>query len=93
MLTDADLQIARAHIRTALDRQRGRAGKLLVRVENADELLAAVSGGIPGSELWQYVAAALVLALLAETAFARWIAWRRRAHLVTPVEFGRAGNA
>jgi len=93
MLTDADLQIARAHIRTALDRQRGRAGKLLVRVENADELLAAVSGGIPGSELWQYVAAALVLALLAETAFARWIAWRRRAHLVTPVEFGRTGDA
>jgi len=34
-----------------------------------------------------------VLALLAETAFARWIAWRRRAHLATPVEFGRAGNA
>jgi len=93
MLTDADLQIARAHIREALDRQRGRAGKLLVRVENADELLAAVSGGIPGSELWQYVAVALVLALLAETAFARWIAWRRRAHLATPVEFGRAGNA
>ncbi len=93
MLTDADLLIARSHIRAALDRKTGLAGKLLVRVENADELLAAVSGGIPGSELWQYVAAALVLALLAETAFARWIAWRRRAHSAVPVEFGRADQA
>jgi hypothetical protein len=93
MLADADLQIARGHVRAALDRQRSQAGRMLVRVENADELLAAVSGGIPGRELWQYVAAALVLALLAETAFARWIAWRRRAKPAGPVEFGRADQA
>jgi hypothetical protein len=92
-LGDAEFQAARGHILAALERQRGRAGKLLVRVESAGELLAAVSGGIPGRELWQYVAAALVLALLAETAFAWWIAWRRRSQSAAPVEFGRTGAA
>jgi len=93
MLTDAGLQVARGHVLAALDRQDDQAGKTLIRVENADELLAALSGGIPGSELWQYVAVALVLALLAETAFSRWIAWRRRSHSAAPVEPGRADDA
>jgi hypothetical protein len=92
-LSDAELRAARGHILAALDGRGDRAGKLLVRVESAGELLAAVSGGIPGTELWQYVAAALVLALLAETAFARWIAWRRRSQSAAPVEFGRTDRA
>lgn len=92
LLTGADLRIAGSHIRSALDRQKAQAGKLLFGVENVDELLAAVSGGVPADELWQYVAAALVLTLLAETAFARWVARRRRAHWAAPVELGRAGE-
>ncbi len=93
MLTEADLQTARGNIVAALDRKKGRADKMLVRVEDADELLAALSGGVPGSELWQYVAVALLLALLAETALARWIAWRRRTRSAKPVEFGQTGRS
>ncbi len=87
MLTDADLQIARKHMRKAPGREGSRAGKLLFCVETTGELLAAVSGGIPGWELWRILAVALVVALLAEVGLTRWIACQRR---VSP---GRASRA
>ncbi len=92
MLTDADLQIARRHVRSALDRERARAGKMLFRVETTGELLAAVSGGIPGRELWRMLAVALVVALLAEIALTRWIARRRHVPSAGRVEFGAADD-
>ena len=77
-LTDADLQIARKHMRKATGREKPRAGKLLFRVETTGELLAALAGGIPGRELWRMLAVMLVGALLAEVGLTRWIACRRR---------------
>lgn len=87
MLTDADLQIARKHMRKAPGRDGPRAGKLLFRVETTGELLAALAGGIPGRELWRILAVMLVAALLAEVGVTRWIAFRRR---VSPGRVGRA---
>ena len=77
MLTEADIQTVRRHVQTGLGRDAS-AEKLLARVANTPELLTAVGGGIPGVELWRYVAVALVLALLAETAVGRWIAISRQ---------------
>lgn len=86
MLTDADLQVARKHMRNAPGRDETRAGKLLFRVETTGELLAALAGGIPGRELWRILAVMLVAALLAEVGLTRWIACRRRAHSTGRVE-------
>lgn len=52
------------------------------------ELKAAVSGGIPGEELWQWLAIGAALALIAEIALTRWIASQRRAHEVEDIDFG-----
>lgn len=89
-LTEADLQTARRHVREALGEQASGA-KVLVRVESAGELAAAVGGGIPGRELWQWIAVVLVGALLAEVALTRWIAQQRRVHTTAPVAFGAQG--
>ena len=60
----------------------------LVEVSTFGELTAAVSGGIPGEELWQWLAIGAALALIAEIALTRWIARQRRAHEVDDIEFG-----
>jgi len=76
-LTDADLASARRLVRAGLDRTRIDARRLLLRADTTDELLAAVSGGIPGVELWQILAVVLLAAVVAESAVARWVAARR----------------
>jgi hypothetical protein len=48
-----------------------------------------LTGEIPGREIWRALALGAVLALLAETALARWIALRRRTADVREVDFGR----
>ena len=58
------------------------------RVDSLGELSAALLGHAAGSEIWAYIALAVLGLLLAETALARWIAVRRRTHLAVPVSFG-----
>ena len=60
----------------------------LVEAPTFPELKAAVSGGIPGEELWQWLAIGAALALIAEIALTRWIAGQRRVHEVEDVDFG-----
>ncbi len=68
--------------------------KTLARVDSAAELVAAVAGGVPGKELWQYVAVVLLALLLAEIALTRHIAAGRTAGQAGPVPFGQqAGDA
>ena len=68
----------------------GRAGQFLelARVETLAELTAALTGGVPGSEIWKYVAVALLAGLVAEIAVTRAIAVHRKTHLARPVVFG-----
>jgi len=89
LLSDADLSLARQHVLEGLGA--GDATKMLVRVESTAELAAAVAGGVPGRELWRYVALALLAALLAEIALTRHIAAQRKAHGAEPVAFGQQG--
>lgn len=50
----------------------------LVRVQTADELVAAVTGGMPGQEFWKYLVLGAIAALFCEVVLGRWIARRRR---------------
>ena len=61
-------------------------------MEATNELTAAVAGGIPGRELWQYIALVLLGALLAEIVLTRWIAQQRRVHSIRRVDFGPPGT-
>ncbi len=67
-----------------------RAGEFLpvARAETLSELTAAITGGAPGREIWQYAAVLLAGLLLAEIAATRAITARRKAHLAAPVSFG-----
>jgi hypothetical protein len=60
----------------------------VLRAKTFDELNAAVSGGIPGEELWRWLAIGALLALVGEIALTRWIAMQRKSHEVAEVEFG-----
>jgi len=76
-LTDADLASVGRHVR-------------FFRAHTTDEMTAAASGEVPGQELWKYLAACALLALLCEIALTRWIAMQRRSHDVQPVQFADA---
>jgi hypothetical protein len=60
----------------------------LFRAKTTEELLAAVTGNVPGQELWKYLAVGLLFAVLAEVGLTRWIAVRRRLTTAAPVAFG-----
>jgi len=74
-LTDADLAAATEHVD-------------LFQTDSTDRLIEAVTGDVPGEELWKYLALALVVCLLAEVGLTRWIATQRRLHAVDTVSFG-----
>ncbi len=74
-LTDADLSAATKHVN-------------LFRTDSTDRVLEAVTGDVPGEELWKYLALAAVVCLLAEVGLTRWIATQRRMHAVDTVSFG-----
>jgi len=74
-LTDADLDMAGQHVD-------------LFETERTDELASAVAGGVPGEELWKYLAIGALLVLMAEIAVTRWIAVQRRLHTAEAVSFG-----
>ena len=75
-LTSADIDTLRRHMVS------------FIHAETGDELTAAISGGIPGEPLWEYLAVALMVAMVAEIALTRWIATQRRTNTVQPVLFG-----
>jgi len=60
----------------------------LFHAMTTDELTSRIAGGIPGQELWRYLALAALLALLAEIALTRWITIQRRTSQVPTVQFG-----
>ena len=74
-LTDAELEAAGTHVD-------------LFRADNTARLVEAVTGSVPGEELWKYLAIALLVGLLAEVGLARWIATQRRMHMIDTVSFG-----
>jgi len=55
---------------------------------STNDLISAVTGTVPGEELWKYLAIALLVGLLAEIGLTRWIAMQRRMHVVETVAFG-----
>lgn len=67
-----------------------RAGKFipLTRAKSLGELTAAIAGGVPGSEIWRYVAIAMLVLLAAEIVTTRIIAQKRKMHLAEPISFG-----
>ena len=74
-LTDLNFEEVRKHLE-------------MFRARTTDELTTAVTGGIPGEELWKYLAVALLLGLVAENGLTRWIASRRKYHSDATVRFG-----
>jgi hypothetical protein len=74
-LTDADLTAATEHVD-------------LFRTDSTDRVLEAVTGDVPGEELWKYLALAAVVCLLAEVGLTRWIATQRKMHAIDTVSFG-----
>jgi hypothetical protein len=55
------------------------------------EMTAALTGNIPGEEVWKQLVACALLTLLAEVLVARWITVQRRSHAPSQVTFGAAG--
>jgi hypothetical protein len=76
-LSDADLETAGKYVP-------------IFRAENTGQLVSAVTGQVPGEELWKVLALALLAALLAEIGLTRWIAMQRRMHIMEAVSFGPA---
>ncbi|MFW6108283.1 MAG: PA14 domain-containing protein [bacterium] len=74
-LSEADLDLAGQHID-------------LMSTERTDEMASAVAGGMPGEELWKYLAFGALFVLIAEIAITRWVAVQRRLHTVETVSFG-----
>ena len=74
-LTDADLETAEKYVP-------------FFRAGNTGQLVSAVTGQVPGEEMWKYLAVALLAALLAEIGLTRWIAMQRRMHMIETVSFG-----
>jgi hypothetical protein len=60
----------------------------LVQAQQLAELLSAVKGGVPGNELWRWLAMAAAMAMVLEIVLTRWIATRRKSHISQPVDFG-----
>ena len=74
-LTDADIALAGQFLNVE-------------RAETLSQLVHAIGGGVPGSEIWKLLAVVCAALLAAEIALTRLIAIRRQVHLARPVAFG-----
>jgi hypothetical protein len=74
-LTDAQYEAAEKHVP-------------LFVAKSTSDMVSAVTGQVPGEEMWKYLALALLVVLLAEIGLTRWIATQRRLHVVEAVSFG-----
>ena len=81
---------AESRLEALTDDDYNRAGQFvqLARAETLSELTAAITGDVPGSEIWRYLALAVLALLVVEILATRAIAVRRRIHLAAPVAFG-----
>jgi hypothetical protein len=77
-LSAEDLESIRAHVP-------------LFVAQTTGEMTAALTGEIPGQEVWKQLAACALLALLAEVLVARWITVQRRSHAPSELTFGSTG--
>lgn len=59
---------------------------------STEQLVAAITGDIPGHELWKYLAIAAVVVLLAESFITRWIAQQRKMGTTETVDFVSEGE-
>ncbi|MFP6575887.1 MAG: hypothetical protein VB912_12085, partial [Pirellulaceae bacterium] len=59
---------------------------------DAEQMVAAVSGNIPGHELWKYLAVAALIILLVECFVTRWVAMRRKTDTMPQVAFVSEGE-
>ena len=62
------------------------------RAVDVAQMIAAVSGNIPGHELWKYLAVAALVILLVECFVTRWVAVRRKADSMPTVSFVSEGE-
>ncbi len=62
------------------------------RARDNEQLIAAVSGNIPGHELWKYLAVAALVILLVECFVTRWVAQRRKSDSMPTVSFVSEGE-
>jgi hypothetical protein len=62
----------------------------LLHAQSTAELTSAITGRVPGREIWRLLALAALVGLLAEITLTRWIAQQRKAHKVQIVQFGHA---
>jgi hypothetical protein len=62
------------------------------RAGDVQQLIAAVSGNIPGHELWKYLAVAALVILLVECFVTRWVAKRRKTDTMPQVTFVSEGE-
>jgi len=74
-MTDYDFEKVRAHVTVS-------------HAHTTDELMAFITGGVPGRELWKYLVILAAIGLIGEIALTRWIAIRRKAHTIHAVRFG-----
>lgn len=59
-----------------------------LHVQSASELVAAISGAVPGKEIWPLLAVLALGALVLEIALTRWIARQRKSDRAETVKFG-----
>ena len=62
------------------------------RAGDSKQMIAAVSGNIPGHELWKYLAVAALIILLVECFVTRWVAMRRKTDSMPTVAFISEGE-
>jgi hypothetical protein len=62
------------------------------RARSTAEMSAAVAGGVPGEEIWKYLAMAALLGMLAEIGLTRWIATQRKMTSTETVAFGASAD-
>ncbi|MCD6377933.1 MAG: BatA domain-containing protein [Planctomycetes bacterium] len=60
----------------------------LRHADNLSQVIAAIRGGVPGSEIWRYVAIVILILLVGEILTTRAIAASRKMHLAESVAFG-----
>ncbi len=81
---------AESHLELLTDADFARAGQFLDLkcARTLSELIHAISGGVPGAEIWKLIAAVVALLVVWETFVAQQIALRRQVHMAKPVSFG-----
>jgi len=80
---------AESRIDPIADDRLGRIGNAvsLFRARSTSEMTTAVAGGVPGEELWKWLALTMLLCIVGEVALTRWITIRRKGHAVETVAF------